>query len=83
MGSVWAQAKVALIAVLAAALGFLGGELWRGQQPAPVVTPPPINLPAPSPSSWSVAANSEGAWAVSRDGQVFFCDRTQCTQIRN
>ncbi len=77
-----ATLRLGVVALLAAALGFLGADFWRRMdQPAPVAltqAPPP---PAPEPA-WSVAANAEGAWIVSRTGTVHFCDRTACSRIK-
>ncbi len=80
----WAQVKLVVVALFAAVVGLLGGEWWRGQLLATQPTAlPAISMPPPSPTSWGVAANNEGAWVVSREGAVYFCDRAQCTQIRN
>lgn len=78
-----ATLKLGLVALLAAALGFLGADFYRRMdQPAPLALTPPAPPPAPEPS-WSVSANAEGAWVANREGTVFFCDRAACTRIKD
>ena len=82
MDGVLAQAKLGLVAILAAVLGFLAAEFLR--KPVPVSAPVPVaTLPAAAPEmvAWSIAANADGAWIVTPNGGVFFCTKTECNDV--